>query len=180
MLFSFSQNNMVHNPKSYWQDMFTVHPQGPTRTLHEYQFLPEQPTVRADTYERSAPSYHYGSPVDSSNSRNPSVSTGRLFMHGNEQVSSGYAFPGHLPSLNLLSQQGRQNHLLPSASEEYENVPRKNSFINTALGPHLGTHVTTTLENQFVPSDRKVTPDEDALRLEKRRKVLNAISCVEC
>ncbi|XP_031255307.1 homeobox-DDT domain protein RLT2 isoform X3 [Pistacia vera] len=150
--------------------MFTVHPQCATRTLHEYQFLPEQPTVRTDTYERAAPSYHYGSPVDSSNTRNPSLSTGHSFMHGNEQVSSGYGFPGQLPSLNLLSQQGRQNHLLPSASEEYENVPRKNSFVNTALDAHFGAHAITALENQFVSSDRRVTLDEDASRMEKKRK----------
>ncbi|KAJ0111524.1 hypothetical protein Patl1_02335 [Pistacia atlantica] len=111
------------------KDMFTVHPQGATRTLHEYQFLPEQPTVRTDTYERAAPSYHYGSPVDS-----------------------------------------RQNHLFPSASEEYENVPRKNSFVNTALDAHFGAHAITALENQFVSSDRRVTLDEDASRMEKKRK----------
>ncbi|KAH7519105.1 hypothetical protein JRO89_XSUnG0136100 [Xanthoceras sorbifolium] len=151
------------------KDIFTIHPQAATRTLHEYQFLPEQPTVRTDTYERAAPSYNYGSPADNLNARNPSLTTARSFMHANEQVPAGYGFPGQLPSLNLLTQQGRQSHLLSSASGEHDNVPRKN-LINTAMDSNFGAHPLAAVDKAFVSSDRRVTNDEDFIRIEKKRK----------
>ncbi|KAK1566908.1 hypothetical protein Q3G72_005921 [Acer saccharum] len=151
------------------KDMFTIHPQAATRTLHEYQFLPEQPTVRTDTYERAAPSHNYGSPADNSNARNPSLTTARSFMHANEQVSTGYGFPGQLPSLNLLTHQGRHSHLLPSASGEYDNVPRKNS-INTAMESNFGAHPLAAVDKACISSDMRVTNDEDVIRIEKKRK----------
>ncbi|KAJ4729740.1 Homeobox domain-containing protein/DDT domain-containing protein [Melia azedarach] len=143
---------------------------GPTRTLHEYQFLPEEPTVRTDSHEKAASSYHYSSPTDVSNTRNPSLSTGRSFMHGSEQVSSVYGFPGQLPSLNLLSQQGRQSNLLPSVSGDYGNVPHKEPFINTALDADFGAHPISAVDNAILSSDRRLTHDEDVLRIEKKRK----------
>ncbi|KAL5793714.1 hypothetical protein ACOSP7_002308 [Xanthoceras sorbifolium] len=151
------------------KDIFTIHPQAATRTLHEYQFLPEQPTVRTDTYERAAPSYNYGSPADNLNARNPSLTTARSFMHANEQVPAGYGFPGQLPSLNLLTQQGRQSHLLSSASGEHDNAPRKN-LINTAMDSNFGAHPLAAVDKAFVSSDRRVTNDEDFIRIEKKRK----------
>ncbi|CAM8958846.1 unnamed protein product [Rhodiola kirilowii] len=39
-------------------------PKGASRALHEYQFLPEQPTVKAETYERGNPSHYYGCPPE--------------------------------------------------------------------------------------------------------------------
>ncbi|EXB54945.1 Homeobox protein [Morus notabilis] len=65
---------------------------GTTRALHEYQFIPEQPSVRTETYERRAPSYHYGSPADGPNGRTSSLSTGHMYLHGNEHLSAGYGF----------------------------------------------------------------------------------------
>lgn len=148
-----------------------VRPQGAGRALHEYQFLPEQPTVRTDAYERVAPSYHYGSPTDGPNARTSSVISGRSFMHGNEQVPSGYSFQGQVPGLNLLPNQGRQGHLLPSVLGEYDTVPRKNAFPNIAMDAHFSAHPITQLENPFLPSDRRVTHDEDVPRMERKRKV---------
>ncbi|XP_065874939.1 homeobox-DDT domain protein RLT2 [Euphorbia lathyris] len=141
-----------------------------TRPLHEYQFLPQQPTVRADAYERVAPSYQYGSPADGHNAKSAALSSARPFMHANEQVSSGYGFPSPLPSLNLLPQEGRQVHLLPSATAEYETVLRKSSLTNVGMDTQLGSHPITALENPFAPSDRRVNHDEDVLRIERKRK----------
>ncbi|KAK3184068.1 hypothetical protein Dsin_031354 [Dipteronia sinensis] len=155
------------------KDMFTIHPQAATRTLHEYQFLPEQPTVRTDAYERAAPSHNYGSPADNSNARAPSLTIARSFMHANEQVSTGHGFPGQLPSLNLLTHQGRRSHLFPSASGEYDNVPRKNS-INTATESNFGAHPLAAVEKACVSSDMRVTNDEDVIRIEKKRKCLHS------
>lgn len=147
-----------------------VRPQGAGRALHEYQFLPEQPTVRTDAYERVAPSYHYGSPADGPNSRTSSLSSGRSFMHGNEQVPSGYGFQGQVPGLNLLPQQGMQAHLLPSVSVENDTVARKNTFANIR-DAHFGAHPITRMENPFISPDRRVTLEEDVSRMERKRKV---------
>ncbi|XP_059452338.1 homeobox-DDT domain protein RLT2 isoform X1 [Corylus avellana] len=142
---------------------------GAGRALHEYQFLPEQPTVRTDAYERVAQSYHYGSPADGPNSRTSSLSSGRSFMHGNEQVPSGYGFQGQVPGLNLLPQQGMQAHLLPSVSVENDTVARKNTFANIR-DSHFGAHPITRMENPFISPDRRVTLEEDVSRMERKRK----------
>jgi hypothetical protein len=92
-------------------------------------------------------------------------------MHGNEHVPSGYGFQGQITGLNLLPQQGRQGHLLPSVSGEYDTVPRKNAFPNIAMDAHFGAHPITQLENPFMSSDRRVTHEEDVPRMERKRKV---------
>ncbi|KAM7498033.1 hypothetical protein LguiA_022447 [Lonicera macranthoides] len=145
--------------------------QGASRALHEYQFLPEQPSVRNDSYERAVSSSHYyGSPTDVPSARTP-LSTGRSVAHANEQVPSGYGFQGQqLPSLNLLPQQGRQGHALPSTSGDYDIVPRKNSFANTGVDVQVGAHPIAGLDNPFMPPDRQPTHDEEILRMEKKRK----------
>ncbi|KAL7215900.1 hypothetical protein ACSBR1_027948 [Camellia fascicularis] len=143
---------------------------GAARALHEYQFLPEQPSVRNDTYERAASSHYFSSPTDVPSGRS-ALPTGRSFMHGNEQVPSGYGFQGQMPSLSLLPHQGRQGHPLPSTSGEYDIVPRKNSVANIGTDAHFGAHPITGLENPFIPSDRRVTTqEEDISRIERKRK----------
>ncbi|XP_038683362.1 homeobox-DDT domain protein RLT2-like isoform X2 [Tripterygium wilfordii] len=143
---------------------------GAPRLLHEYQFLPEQPAVRNDTYERvgpSAASYHYGSPADGSNARTLSLSTGHTFLHANEQVPAGHSFSGHVPGLSLFPQQGRPGHLLTSSFEERDNILQKKSFPNIDMDVHLGAQPLTTLDN---PVEKRVTPDDDFARVERRHK----------
>ena len=140
------------------------------RALHEYQFLPEQPSVRNDSFERAAPSHYYGSPTDVPSARS-ALSTGRSYMHGNEQVPPAYGFQGQTPSLSLLPHQGRQSHLLPSTSVEYDTVSQKTSVANIGTDAHFGAHPITALDNPFIPSERQVTNDEDIARLERKRKV---------
>lgn len=115
-------------------------------------------------------SHYYGSPTHCSSARSP-LSTGRLFTHGNEQAPSGYGFQSTLPSLSLLPQQGRQGHLLPSTSGDYDTVPRKNSFPTIGVDAHFVAHSVAGPESPFIPSDRRVTPDDDILRIERKRKV---------
>ncbi|GFS34792.1 homeobox-1 [Actinidia rufa] len=143
---------------------------GAVRALHEYQFLPEQPTVRNDSFERAAPSHYYGSSTDVPSARS-ALSTGRSYMHGNEQVPPAYGFQGQTPSLSLLPHQGRQSHLLPSTSVEYDTVSQKTSVANIGTDAHFGAHPITALDNPFIPSERQVTNDEDIARLERKRKV---------
>lgn len=150
-----------------WPDAKLI--KGTSRALHEYQFLPEQPSVRSDTYERAVPSHYYGSPTDVPNNRTL-LSTGRSSMHGSEQVPSGYGLQGQIPSLSVLPQQGRQGHLLPSASGDHDIVPRKNAIVTVGMDAHFGAHPITGLDNPFVPSDRRVSHEDDILRMERKRK----------
>lgn len=92
-------------------------------------------------------------------------------MHGNEQVSSAYGFQGQIPNLNLLSQQGRQSHGLSSTMGDYDSVPQKISLTSVGMDTHFGSHPVTALENPFISSDRRVTNDEDVLRMDRKRKV---------
>ncbi|KAL6134109.1 hypothetical protein ACLB2K_066342 [Fragaria x ananassa] len=142
---------------------------GASRTVHEYQFLPEKPTVRTDAYERAAPSHHYGSPTESRHPRIP-LSTMSSFIHGNEQVPTVYGFQSPMVGLNLLSQQGRAGHLLPSAAEEYGNVLGKN-LTNVTMDSHFSTHPINQLNNPLIPYARRVAHDEDdVLQLERKHK----------
>ncbi|XP_010260331.1 PREDICTED: homeobox-DDT domain protein RLT2 isoform X2 [Nelumbo nucifera] len=147
-----------------------VHHQTAARAVQEYQFLPEQPTVRSDTYERVGPSHYYNLPVDGPSARASSLSSGGAFIHGNEQVGTGYGFHGQVSGVGHLSHQGRKGHVFSSGSGGYENVSHRNSFTNIEMDPHFGAHPIVGLENPFVPSDRRVSHDEDVTRMERKRK----------
>lgn len=125
------------------------------KALHEYQFLPEQPSVRSDSYDRVMPSQYYGSPTDVASNRAHIATTGRSFTHGNELVpSSGYGFQG---SVTLLPhQQGR--------SGEIDNVARK---MDTPTPP--GAHPITGIDNPFATPS--ITHEEELARIERKRKV---------
>lgn len=148
------------------------HPQGSTRAVCEYQFLPELPTVKTETFDRiTTASYNYGSPTNGPNARSSSLSAGHSIGHGNDQVPSEYGFPDQMPNLNLLPQQSRQGHLLPNASGEYDNVSRKNSSTNDAVDINICSHPISALQSPFVSSDTRLSFDEDVLRMERKRKV---------
>ncbi|GLT41039.1 hypothetical protein SLA2020_151290 [Shorea laevis] len=134
------------------------------RALREYQFLPEQPTMRTNTHERAAPSYHYGSPADGPNVR------GRMFMHGNEHTPPAYAVLGHMPNLNLLPQPARQGKFLSTAPGEKDTTSRRDFFTSTADDANVGAHPITALESSFMSSDRRSSLDEDVLQMERKRK----------
>ncbi|KAK6919642.1 WHIM2 domain [Dillenia turbinata] len=140
------------------------------RALQEYQFLPEQPTVRNDPYERVAPSHYYNSPAEAPSARSSSIPPSRSFMHVNEQTSSSYSYQGQMPSLKFLSQQGRQGHLLPSASGDYDSVPRKSSYPCVGADAQFGGHPISGIENPFVSHDTIVMHDDDVARMDRKRK----------
>lgn len=136
---------------------------GTTRTLREYQFLPEQPSNRSDSYEQSVPSHHYRS--TEVQSTRAILSTGRSFIHGSEQVASGCSIPGQIPTLNLLPQ-GRQGHISPTSAEA-EAVPQR-SLVNIEVEANYSGQPMMALESPFMPSDKRVIHDEE--RLERKRK----------
>ncbi|XP_043687473.1 homeobox-DDT domain protein RLT2-like [Telopea speciosissima] len=147
-----------------------VHPQAAAaRTLQEYQFLPEQPSVRSDSYDRVTSSHFYDSP-DGPSARASSFPAAGPFSHGNEQVSTGFGFEGQVSGVTLLAQQGRQGHMYPSTSGDYDGVPHTNSFASIGMDSQFGAHPMVGLENSFVSSDRRVSHDDDVSRMERKRK----------
>ncbi|KAL2483357.1 Homeodomain-like transcriptional regulator [Forsythia ovata] len=82
---------------------------GASRALHEFQFLPENPSLRNDSYERAVPSHYYGSPADVQSARFPS-SSGRSFKHGNEQVPSGHNLQATGPDNQIITPDRRVVH----------------------------------------------------------------------
>lgn len=138
-----------------------------TRLVHEYQFLPEQPSIRDDIHERATSSHFYSSSPDAQSSRTP-LSSGRSFVIGSEQLTSGHSFQGQLPGLNLLPHFGKQNHRSSPASVDLEILPPRTSFVNIGVDAHNGVHPMVGVENPFTTPDRRVAHDEE--RLERKRK----------
>ncbi|XP_022135753.1 homeobox-DDT domain protein RLT2 isoform X3 [Momordica charantia] len=141
------------------------------RTLHEYKFLPEQPTVKLDRHERGASSYQYDSHANVQNmSRTQSIASGHSFLHGHEQVSSGYFSQGQMPNLNIFSQQSRRGHLLLSSMGEHDSSLCKSSLVNISMDPEYGTHRTTQPEYTSILSDQSVVHGNNVLWIEKKHK----------
>ncbi|WOL11018.1 hypothetical protein Cni_G19779 [Canna indica] len=145
-----------------------VHAQMGPRALHEYKFLPEQPTVRSETYDRVSQSHYYDSSADASSNR-ITLPSGVKSLHGNDQEAANYTFQGQISSASLLSQQGRQQNF-SSVSIDSDNAPHSNSFPVTADDAQYGMHQVTGLENPYLSSDRRIHHDEDFSRLERKRK----------
>lgn len=146
-----------------------IHPQMGSRALHEYQFLPEQPSVRSEAYDRISQSHYYDSPVDVSSTRVTSLPSGGKCLHGNDQEAPSYTFQGQMSSASLLSHQGRQQ-TIPSISTDCDST-HSNSFQVPASDTQFGTHQAMGLENPYLSSDRRILRDEDFSRLERKRKV---------
>lgn len=144
--------------------------QGSNRAPHEYQFLPEQPTVRSESYERVAQSHYYGSPSDGPGTKTPPLSSGRSYIHGYEEVPVVYGVPNQVSSLNLMSQ-GKVGSLMPSTSGDYETIARKSPYMNMGMESPFSAHPTSGLDNALISSERRATQEEDAGRLERKRKV---------
>lgn len=138
--------------------------QGASRALHEYQFLPEKPSVINDPCERVKPHY-YGSPPDVLNSRAPLV-TGRPIIRSSEQGASGY----QMPSLSLLPQQGRQEASLSPVPGEVDVGPLTAPVVNANIDSHLLVHPVSGFDNQITTPVRRTALDLE--RFERKRKVL--------
>ncbi|XP_072950973.1 homeobox-DDT domain protein RLT2-like isoform X1 [Typha angustifolia] len=141
-----------------------VHPHSSSRALHEYQFLPEQPTVLSETFERVPRSHFYDS-VEASSTRVPPLSSVPQLLHGADHVAPSYTFQGQMSTSGLLSQPSRQQ-LFSSVSSDYD------SATNAVSETQLGIHQAVGLENSFLSSDRRTYHDEDASRIERKRKLV--------
>lgn len=147
----------------FWQ----IGSQGASQAIHEFQFLPENPSLRSESYERTLPSHYYGSPADVQSARFPS-SSGRSFKHGNEQEPSGHNLQGQTPVLSLLPHPGRQGNHLSPASGGVDIAPRINPLVNDNINANYVVRPATGPDNQIITPDRHVVLEE---RLEKKCKV---------
>ncbi|KAL1325259.1 hypothetical protein HN51_035339 [Arachis hypogaea] len=157
-----------HSGSPFEAKIYDQRNKGIPRTLHEYQFIPEQLTVRNETFDRVAPTIHYSSPDGISHSRTLLPSQKSL-LGGNESTPYGYGVQDQMPALNHLSQHVRQNHVLPSASGQIEGIPRKNTFVDVTVVTHSGVHPITLTDTALVPSDNTVIHEEEPSRLQRKR-----------
>ncbi|XP_042409770.1 homeobox-DDT domain protein RLT2-like isoform X1 [Zingiber officinale] len=140
------------------------HPQMGRKALHEYQFLPEQPSVPSETYDRVSQTHYY----DSIEGSNVKVASLPKKLHGNEQETPNYTFQGQISSAHLLSQSGRQ-HNFPSISMDSDDLPHSNTLPIPASDSQFGMYQIAGEENQYVSSDRSAR-DDDFSRLERKYK----------
>lgn len=131
--------------------------QGRSRALHEYQFLPEQPTVRSESYERVSQSHYYSSPSSRLGNKTPPLSNGRSYIYGHEEVPVAYGGP---------------NHIMLPTSEDYEAVARKSPYLNMGTESPLNTHLNSGRDSALVPPEMRVNLEEAAGSMERKRKVL--------
>jgi hypothetical protein len=139
-----------------------------SQAVHEYQFLPEQPS---DIYERASQSHFYDVPAEASNSRISSLHTGSHFLHGADQATT-YTFHGQTGSSHL-AQHCRSPGLL-SASTDHE-IDMSNVKVTSA--PSHGQFdipQIAGLENSLAPSEMGYH-DEDANRVDRKRKVCSPL-----
>lgn len=135
-----------------------------SQAVHEYQFLPEQPS---DIYDRASQPRYYDAPAEASNSRISSLHTGSRFLRGADPAPS-YSFHGQTAPSHL-SQHGRSPGL-PSASADHD---MDLSNINASSAPshgHFGIPQIAGLENSIASSEMGYH-DEDAYRVDRKRKV---------
>ncbi|KAK1268787.1 hypothetical protein QJS04_geneDACA008298 [Acorus gramineus] len=114
-----------------------------SRAPPEHQFLPEQPSMRLD-------SYVYDSPADA-----PMPAAG-AFIHENETVLPSYPF------------QSQASNASPGDSMEYRNLSHKNAFANIRADTQSGSHPLTGLE--IVSLERQILSEEDASEMERKHK----------
>ena len=93
-------------------------------------------------------------------------------MHGYDEVPVAYGVQNQLPSLNLMSHQGNVSNHMSSTSGDYEAMTRKSPYVNVGMESSLSTHPISGMASALVPSERRATQEEDAGRLERKRKVL--------
>ncbi|KAJ0823817.1 putative transcription factor homeobox-WOX family [Helianthus annuus] len=141
----------LYEPKPYERpDAKPV--KGGVKALQEYQFLPEQPSVRSDSFDRAMAPQYYGSPTNVASSRAPMI--------------PAYSVQG--PANIVPPYQGR-----PGPSGEFDNVVRKSSStvslgVDTPTPP--GAHPITGIENPFVTPAVVTTHEEEITRIERKRK----------
>lgn len=146
--------------------------QGAPRALHEYQFLPEKPSIRKDANEGVVPSHYNGYPIDIQNA-GVSLPYGRSIMHGKENLSSAYNLQSQMPSMGFQNQPGRLAHSLSPSPGELDVAPRSPALVNGSMDAHFIAHPINGLVNTMIPPEMRIVHEEE--RFQRKRKVLFSI-----
>uniref|UniRef100_A0A0D9V401 Homeobox domain-containing protein n=1 Tax=Leersia perrieri TaxID=77586 RepID=A0A0D9V401_9ORYZ len=157
----FVPNSFAGKRKSMVGNSPLVHPHTGSRAVHEYQFLPEQPSDRDEGASRSR---YYDTPVEASKSRMASHTPGSHLLPGSEEAA--YAFQGQTSCSGLLPQSGRPE-VLPAVPADYEMI-QSNSNLSSV--PIEGQYGIAGFENTLLPSERRAYNDEDGSRVDRKRK----------
>ncbi|CAM0882055.1 unnamed protein product [Alopecurus aequalis] len=157
----FVPNSFAGKRKSTVANPPQIHPHGGSRAVHEYQFLPEQPS---DTYDRASRSHYYDTPVEASNTR-VSVTPGSHLLHGSEEMAPGYAFEGQ----GLLPQSGRPQ-VFPAAPTDYETNQSNSNLNSVPIDGQFGISQVAGFEDPLISSETMAYNDEDASRVDRKRK----------
>ncbi|KAM0864539.1 hypothetical protein ACQ4PT_043854 [Festuca glaucescens] len=158
----FVPNSFAGKRKSTVANPPQVHPHGGSRAVHEYQFLPEQPS---ETYDRGGRSHYYDTPVEASNSRVSSLNPGAHLLHGSEEMVPGYTFEGQ----GLLPQSGRPQ-LFPAVRTDYETNQSNSNLNSVPIDGQFGISEVAGFEDPLASSETRAYHDEDASRVDRKRK----------
>ncbi|EEE55157.1 hypothetical protein OsJ_02965 [Oryza sativa Japonica Group] len=150
-----------------------VHPHAGSRAVHEYQFLPEQPSDRYEgasrSHEGASRSHYYDTPVEASNSRMSSHTPGSHLLRGSDEAAPGYAFQGQMSGSGHLPQSGRRE-VLPAVPTDYEMIQSNSDLNSVPVEGQYGISQVAGIENSLLPSERRAYHDEDGSRVDRKRK----------
>ncbi|RWW40401.1 hypothetical protein BHE74_00054190 [Ensete ventricosum] len=132
------------------------------RALHEYQFIPEQPSVWPEALDRVSQSHYLESSADAPNIKMTSLPSGGRYLHVNDHEGSSYTFHGQILSAGLLTQEGWQR-AFPSVSVEYDNSLHGSSFPDPATDAQFAMSEVPGLESPYLSPYR---------RLDRKRKII--------
>ncbi|KAJ1284714.1 hypothetical protein BS78_03G226300 [Paspalum vaginatum] len=162
----FVPNSITGKRKSTVGNPPILQPHVGSRAVHEYQFLPEQPS---DTYERASRSHYYDTPVEVYNSRISPLPSGSQLLQGSEEPAPTYALQGHASGSGLLPQSSK-SQVFPAVPADYEMAQSNSNLSSVPIEGQFDISQVAALENPLVSSERRVYHDEDTSRMERKRK----------
>ncbi|KAH9321847.1 hypothetical protein KI387_016486, partial [Taxus chinensis] len=148
-----------------------IHTQTGTRAPQEYQFLPEQPSGRHDTYERATKSRFYENRFEGLGSNVPSLSTAGNLLHRHDQLTAGCNFQNQISNSSILPQENRPGHIFSRDNVDYEGLQQKDSYTGFGFDGHYGAHQGLGADDAYLQTEKHALyQDQDQARIEKKRK----------
>ncbi|GJM93616.1 hypothetical protein PR202_ga10185 [Eleusine coracana subsp. coracana] len=163
---SFVPNSFTGKRKSTVGNAPIVQPHVGSRTVHEYQFLPEQPS---DTYERTSRSNYYDTSVEVSHLRISPLTAGSQLLHGSDEAAPSYAFQGQTSGSGLLPQSDR-SQTFSALQGDYEMIQSTSNLNPVPVEGQFGISQVPGFENSLISSERRVYHDDESSRVDRKRK----------
>ncbi|XP_002509429.2 homeobox-DDT domain protein RLT1 isoform X1 [Ricinus communis] len=132
------------------------------RVFHEYQFLPDQSSIRSDAYGQVAQSPYHDSPVDNLRGR-------ASLVLGDEPLSRGHGVQGS--RVRLFSQPEKKGHVFSSPRRDDDYLLQHDSYTNNRISAQTSSHPIMGSENPDGFSDAQILHTETDVWMEKKRKI---------